>query len=232
MPIARNALRDLERKLGHTFADSNLLQTALTPSASGLKPTNQRLEFLGDTVLQFCVSRLVFHAHPDWSEGELTKLRGMIVCTAALREWAETLDLPLAKGPRSPKKPAPEGQRKPLADAMEALLAALFLDATAQGLDAWALIDRLVASRFGTFIREATPDAWAIRDAKTSLQECAAQLGLPAPLYEELARSGPDHAPVFTVRVQVGPEAGTGQGGSLKSAQTNAARILLTRLKP
>lgn len=232
MSIPHSALHILERKLGHTFADPQLLVTALTPSASGLRPNNQRLEFLGDTVLQFCVSRLLFQAHPDWSEGELTKLRGMIVCTAALREWAEDLELPLAKGPRSPRKAPPVGQRKPLADAMEALLAALFLDATAQGMDGWNPIHRLVEGRFAPFIHGASRDAWAIRDAKTSLQERAAQLGLPAPRYLELARSGPDHAPHFQVEVTVGSTADTGQGPSLKAAQTEAARRLLLRLGP
>lgn len=229
-PLPRPTHRSLEGQLGHRFADPGLLETALTPSASGLHPNNQRLEFLGDTVLQFCVSRLLYDAHPDWAEGELTKLRGMIVCTAALREWAEALDLPLARGPRSPRKAAPEGQRKPLADAMEALLAALFLDAGAQGLDAWGLVTGLVEARFGTFIREASRDAWSIRDAKTSLQELAARLGRPAPHYQELERSGPDHAPSFRVEVRVGEAAETGQGTNLKAAQTEAARRLFLRL--
>lgn len=230
MPASSTNPAPLETALGHVFADTGLLQTALTPSSSGLLPNNQRLEFLGDAILQFCASSLVFHAHPDWAEGDLTKLRGMIVCTEALRDWAEALALPLRRGPRSPRKPAPGGQRKPLADAMEAVLAALYLDVEAQGGNGSAAVSLALKDRFGELLQAASPDAWALRDSKTALQEQAARKGLPAPTYEETGRKGPDHSPRFQVKVRVGAHQAEGEGGTLKAAQAEAARCLLPQL--
>jgi len=230
MPASPPNLAPLDTALGHVFADATLLQTALTPSSSGLLPNNQRLEFLGDSILQFCASNLVFRAHPDWAEGDLTKLRGMIVCTEALRDWAEALALPLRRGPRSPRKPAPGGQRKPLADAMEAVLAALFLDVEAQGGNGMDAVSQALQARFGELLQNATPEAWTLRDSKTALQEQAARKGLPAPSYQEISRKGPDHSPRFRVRVGVGTQQAEGEGGTLKAAQAEAARCLLQQL--
>ncbi len=219
----------LEASLGYHFRDRSWLRMALTPPSTGLSPNNQRLEYLGDAVLQLCVSALIFQEKPDWQEGAMSKLRGMLVCTQTLCEWALALDLNLETGPRSTKKAAP-AMGKPQADAMEAMIAAVFLDAQAAGGDPLATVSGLVALRFLPSIQQADLGVWEERDSKTTLQERAATLSLPAPSYDLIERSGPDHAPIFTVRVQVGTLEAVATGGTLKQAQVEAARALLKRM--
>ena len=219
--------KPLEASLGYRFREPSLLKLALTPPSAGLPSDNQRLEFLGDSILHFCASALVFREHPDWDEGALSKLRGMLVCTDALLEWAAELNLTLEKGPRSAKKPGLATARKPVADAMEAILAAIYLDSLAHLPDPLGPVRGVIEGRFLEQIRAAYPGIWESQDSKSTLQERAAQRGLPAPDYELLERSGPDHAPSFTVRVRVGTCEAMASAGSLKQAQIKAARQLL-----
>ena len=142
------SMTPLETRLGYRFRDPALLTTALTPPSTGSLPNNQRLEFLGDAILQFCVSRLVYVDQPDWEEGAMSKLRGMLVCTESLRDWGQELELVLEKGPRSVKKVATGQLGKPLADAMEAILAAIYLDAEKCGEDPMGAVLRIVKIRF------------------------------------------------------------------------------------
>ncbi|HNX93867.1 MAG TPA: ribonuclease III domain-containing protein [Holophaga sp.] len=226
--MTRTKKSALETALGYSFKNPELLRTALTPPSSGLPKNNQRLEFLGDALLQGCISRLLYREKPQWQEGPLSKLRGMLVCTESLRAWALDLGLELERGPRSPKKASAPG--KPLADAMESLLAAIFLDAEASGLDAMAVVTGILDARFSESIRSAELGQWEASDAKTTLQERAAAAGLPVPEYVLTQRSGPDHEPIFTVKVQVGDKSAEGEGQTLKRAQTAAARRLLVVL--
>jgi ribonuclease III len=217
----------LESRLGYQFRNRDLMRMALTPPSSGISPNNQRLEYLGDAILQCCVSQLVFLGQPAWEEGAMSKLRGMLVCTESLRDWAQELDLELERGPRSLKKPSDAHLGKPMADAMEAILAAIYLDAERAGEDPMKAVMELVKKRFEPSIRAAVPGIWEARDSKTTLQERASSAGLPAPIYELVERSGPDHEPRFFVRVRVGPLQSNGTAGTLKRAQTEAARNLL-----
>jgi ribonuclease-3 len=221
----------LEEGLGYQFRDPGLLAAALTPPSAGLPTDNQRLEFLGDSVLHLGVSLLVFREHPQWAEGALSKLRGMLVCTDALHQWAKDLKLELGRGPRSPRKPGAVDLRNPLADAVEALLAAVFLDAQAQGEDGLDTVRAILERRFLEEIRAAYVGIWETRDSKTTLQERAAALVLPPPAYALLERSGPDHAPSFRVQVTLGERMATATAGTLKRAQTEAARALLRSLE-
>jgi ribonuclease-3 len=216
----------LERLLGHRFRDAGLLGRALTPPSAGLPEDNQRLEFLGDAVLQLCATRLVFDARGDWREGALSKLRGRVVSTDALREWAADLGVELARGPRSPA-PGAQPSRKEMADAVEALLAAVALDAEAAGGDGVAAVAEIVRARFGAMVAGAGPGDWEACDPKTALQERAAALGLGLPEYGLVKREGPDHAPVFSCRAALGSLEATADGPSLKRAQKEAARRLL-----
>lgn len=220
----------LEASLGHTFRDRDWLRTALTSPSTGLSPNNQRLEYLGDAILQLAVSELIFREKPDWDEGAMSKLRGMLVCTQTLYEWALALDLRLRTGPRSTKKDSSASVRKPKADAVEALIAGVFLDVRAGGGDPLGTISGIVATRFLPSIREARIGVWEERDSKTTLQERVATLSLPAPDYELIERSGPDHAPIFTVRVRVGALEAVATSGTLKKAQAEAAREILKHL--
>lgn len=220
----------LEARLGYRFRDPLLRTQALTPPSAGLPEDNQRLEFLGDSVLHLCATLLVYREHPTWAEGALSKLRGMLVCTDALHAWALDLGVNLARGPRSPRKSGAVNLRNPLADAVEALLAAVFLDASAQGEDALATVRSIVERRCLEEIRRAYPGVWEAQDSKTTLQERGAVLALPPPSYELLERSGPDHAPMFTVRVSLGERSATASASTLKRAQAAAAGLLLRDL--
>lgn len=220
----------LEEGLGYRFRDPGLLQTALTPPSAGLPADNQRLEFLGDSVLHLCVSLLVYREHPQWAEGALSKLRGLLVCTDALHQWAQDLGIELGRGPRSPRKAGAVDLRNPLADSVEALLAAVFLDVQAQGGDALGTVRAIVEDRFLRDVQEAYLGIWETKDSKTTLQERAAALTLPPPVYELLQRSGPDHAPSFTVQATLGGHSASATAGTLKRAQTEAARALLRSL--
>jgi len=220
----------LEARLGYRFQDSALLHHALTPPSAGLPMDNQRLEFLGDSVLHLCVSILVYREHPQWAEGALSKLRGLLVCTDALHQWAKDLGIELGRGPRSPRQPGAVDLRNPLADAVEAILAAVLLDVQAQGGDAFGTVQAIIERRFLQEVRKAYLGIWETKDSKTTLQERAAAMTLPPPVYELVQRSGPDHAPSFTVQVHVGERTASATAGTLKRAQTEAARALLCSL--
>ncbi|HEX9008737.1 MAG TPA: ribonuclease III domain-containing protein [Holophagaceae bacterium] len=226
MAARRGGPAALEARLGHVFANPGLLNEALTHASTGKGRDNQRLEFLGDALLNFCVALAIHRERPDWEEGPMSKLRGVLVCTEALHAWALDLDLDhtLNSAGRSSLGP------KPLADAVEALLAAVFLDVQAAGGDGAARVQALVETRHLAAIRSADAGLWARRDAKTTLQETTARLGLPPPSYTLLAQSGPDHAPRFSVRASTGSHAVEAEGGTRKKAETEAARRLLDLL--
>lgn len=222
----REGTTALEVRLGHAFSNPGLLKEALTHASSGKGRDNQRLEFLGDALLNFCVALAIHRERPDWEEGPMSKLRGVLVCTEALHAWALDLglDRTLSAAGRASLGP------KPLADAVEALLAAVFLDVQAIGGDGASRVQALVEARHLAAIRGADPGLWARRDAKTTLQETTARLGLPAPSYTLIVQSGPDHAPRFTVRATAGPHTAEAEGSTRKKAETEAARRLLDLL--
>ncbi len=220
--------KDVEAAIQYQFRDASLLDLALTHGSAGRSQDNQRLEYLGDALLNFCVARLIYREQPDWPEGAMSKLRGMLVCTDALHDWARELGLSLTTGVRAPKQPG--ALRKPLADAVEALLAAIYLDAEDTkkgGLDA---VIAIVTRRHLEAIRSAHLGMWEHRDSKTTLQEKVAALGFPAPCYEQISRSGPDHQPTFKVRVSIGELEAEADAGNLKQAEILAARELVKHL--
>jgi len=218
----------LEKLIRYRFRDKELLKQALTPPSTGLPADNQRLEFLGDSVLHLCSTRLVYDAHQTWHEGALSRLRGRIITTDALYSWATDLNIVLERGPRSPKAKKPPS-RKELADCMEALLAAIVLDAESCGEDGLGKAFNIIEDRFGKTVHAADPNDWERDDPKTALQERAVMMGFPAPVYELLEKTGPDHAPAFSCRVRVGEFEADASGSNLKRAQTQAARLLLNR---
>ncbi|NWJ41159.1 MAG: ribonuclease III [Geothrix sp.] len=229
MTRGRNDLGELQARLGYRFRDADLLGEALTHSSAGSRRDNQRLEFLGDALLNFTVAFLLHRERPDWQEGAMSKLRGVLVRTDALHAWALDLGLDAALRAAHPRKAPPMGP-KPLADALEALLAAVYLDALAGGEDGTLPVRTLVEARFMESIRQAQPESWTRTDPKTHLQETAARLGLPAPVYDQIGLAGPGHAPRFTMRVSVGTVSAEAEGPTRKGAEGDAARQLLTRL--
>ena len=216
---AETWLRDT---LGYTFRDKGLFEQALTHrSAPG--QSNERLEFLGDAVLDFVVSEIVFRAHPMAPEGDLSRLRASLVRDASLAALAGELGLAefirLGGGER---KTGGHRRRSIRADALEAVFGAVYLDA---GFDAARrVIERAFGDRFVDF-----PDASDLRDPKTRLQEWlqARQLGLP--VYELDEVTGEAHRQQFTVRcsVESAGQASQGTGSSRRNAEQEAARRML-----
>ena len=220
-------MKELCEKLGYRFKDSKLLVTALThPSYGGDHhvPDNQRLEFLGDAVLELAMSRLLYDANPDMPEGGLSRLRASLVREETLAIAAEKYhigqEIRLSVG-----EERSGGRTKPslLADAMEAVFASVYLDGGVQA--AFDLVERTID------VRAAEGRDYDFRDAKTRLQELLQKDGR-VPEYELLSTEGPPHAPVFTSCVRVGSEVlGTGSGHTKRQAQQEAAARAIETLR-
>ncbi|QQA43271.1 ribonuclease III [Pelagovum pacificum] len=213
-------------RLGYRFSDPAPLLQALTHPSFGSpgRGDNQRLEFLGDRVLGLVMAEALFKADPTAKEGLLAPRYNALVRKETCAEVAREIDIgAVLKLGRSEMMSG--GRRKDalLADAMEAVIAAVYIDA---GFDA---ARDLILRLWGRRVAEVEADA---RDAKTALQEIAQAKGEPPPAYVEVARTGPDHQPQFTIEVQLasGPKA-TATAGSKRQAEQAAARDLLTRLE-
>lgn len=224
---ASEAPKALDRLLGIRFKDASLRETALTHRSyafeNGHPTNNERMEFLGDAVLGIVVTDMAFRAYPGMSEGELAKLRAAIVNMTALAEVARDLGIGrfvrLGKG-----EEMSGGWEKPsiLADALEALLGAVYLD---RGLEAARkLIERTFRPRMIDYVTKGG------YDYKTILQELASAKRHALPVYG-ITESGPDHQKEFTATVSLsGEELGRGQGGSKKEAEQQAAHEAYERL--
>ena len=223
-------MSELEKKLGYTFRDPELLALALTHSSwsnergLGHKGCNERLEFLGDSILGFVVAEALFQTYGDKPEGEMTRLRAELVCEASLVESAAPLGLGehlrLSKG-----EAMGGGHQRPsmIADAFEAVLAAIYLDGGEEA--ARAFLGRTILPK----IRKA---AAAKHAYKTLLQEAVQSVGIAAPTYRMAGESGPDHRKVFTAQVIYGGEvAGEGSGFSKKEAEQAAAQAAYERFR-
>ena len=218
----------LRERLGHDVSDELLLLSITHRSYSyenGGVPTNERLEFLGDSVLGLVVTETLYRMHPDLPEGQLAKLRAAVVNAKALAEIGRTVGLGdfmlLGKG-----EEATGGRAKAsiLADATEAVIGAVFLGC---GL---AAATNLVHSWLDPLI-EAASTLGAGLDWKTSLQELTSQLGRGVPEYV-VEESGPDHDKRFTARVRLGNELfGFGEGKSKKEAEQHAASTAFAHLQ-
>jgi ribonuclease-3 len=217
---------ELQRRLGLRFSDPQLLQRALTHRSAGADH-NERLEFLGDAVLQTAISALLYERFAGSDEGDLTRVRAHLVREDSLARAALAVGLPevlrLSEG-----EARGGGALRPsiLADALEALIGAAFLDggyATAQGL-----VQRL----FGEVIAGTEADNWS-KDAKTELQEWLQARRLAVPVYRIVAARGQSHAQTFDVECAV-PALGlaeSGEGKSRRAAEQEAARRMLAALK-
>lgn len=216
----------LEERLGHVFQNRKLLETALThPSFGGDHhvPHYQRLEFLGDAVLELAVSRYLYFELPEVDEGKLTRIRAALVREESLNRAARRIGLG-AFIRLSVGEERSGGREKPsiLSDVMEAVLAAVYLDA---GFDEAV---RIIGMVLGEELRpEVLKDHL---DAKSRLQELMQREGR-MPSYDYLSMEGPPHAPVFAYRVMDGEqELGRGSGTSKQNAQQAAARDALKRM--
>jgi len=217
----------VEHSFGHRFAAPALCHAALTHrSAATLH--NERLEFLGDAVLNCCVARLLYDAHPHVDEGALSRLRATMVSGATLAEISADLGLGdhLRLG-AGELKTGGFRRASTLADAFEAMLGAIFLDS---GFDAvMAAVVRIMGPRLN-----ALPSADTLKDPKTRLQEKLQGRGLALPTYTLTSVSGEPHAQVFVVCCEVLPFglAAVGESGSRRRAEQLAAAKLLEMLPP
>ncbi|HUI20379.1 MAG TPA: ribonuclease III [Methylocella sp.] len=213
-------LKALEERIGHVFANEKLIAAALThvSSAAGRKrETYQRLEFLGDRVLGLAVAEMLYEAFPEADEGELSRrLAGLV-----RKESCAEIALAWKIEPHVRVGEAGGVNMAILADVCESIIGAIFLDA------GFGAAKAAVAAAFGA--RMLSPQH-PLRDPKTLLQEWAQARGLPTPLYRETARSGPDHAPEFTISVEVpGYPQAEAKGYAKRVAEQAAAAAFIAR---
>jgi ribonuclease-3 len=216
---------DLERTLDYSFISDELLETALThPSAVGAgEPHYERLEFLGDAVLDLAIADLLMQRFPEAKEGVLSKERASIVNGRTLA--LKAIEIGLGKRLRLGKGEEKSGGRAKvsiLAASFEAVIGAIYTDS---GLEsARKVVERLFADDIGGPSAE--------RDYKTELQEVAHRRFQTQPVYELIDTTGPDHAKRFTTRIRIaGRELGRGEGGSKKQSEQVAAREALARIE-
>jgi len=226
------AVAALVDRLGHAFSDPALLERALTHSSVGEgadkaagRPArhNERLEFLGDRVLGLLVAERLHRDFPEADEGELSSRLHALVDKHACGRVGERMGVGAAMR-LSPGETRTGGRRKEgvVADAMEALLAAVYLDADIEAVR--AVFDRAWAEEL------ATPAPRALNNPKSALQEWSQGAGRPLPVYRVIGQTGSDHAPTFTVEVSIpGVEPLTAQGRSRQDAEKAAATALLKR---
>ncbi|MEG2000441.1 MAG: ribonuclease III [Evtepia sp.] len=223
-------MQSLEGKIGYKFRLPNLLENALTHSSYANEhreqgiPSNERLEFLGDSILGFVVAEHLYRTRPDLPEGDLTRIRAALVCENSLVEVARRLELgtylKLGKGEQGGG-----GRERPSiqADAVEAMLAAVYLDG---GIGP-------VRQLINTLILELEDEkAAAGRDYKTALQELVQRESGKSLSYHLTGESGPDHAKLFFMNVLLnGEPIGSGQGKSKKEAEQAAAKAAVIKLE-
>jgi ribonuclease-3 len=226
-----NGLDDLQRRLGHIFADDSLLRQALTHASFGHEkrqrlPDNQRLEFLGDAVLQLAVTEELYRRFPALPEGRLTVLRAQLVNRHHLQEVAQALGL----GPhlilgRGEENSHGRERGSILADAVEAVIGAVFAEA------GWPVARSIVLQWLEPALAAMGGENDAARaNPKGSLQEKLQADGEDPPAYRCVSESGPAHARIYEVVVEWrGRELGRGSGASKKEAETRAAEAALAQ---
>jgi ribonuclease-3 len=228
----RAGFEEVEGRLGYRFRDRDLLECALTHRSranedeTGAVTDNESLEFLGDSVLGFLVAERLYHAFPESDEGEKSKMKASLVSTTALARLARRLDLGeyLVLG-RGEEKTGGRRKRALLADAYEALIAAIFLDG---GIDA---ARDFIVREFGQALSTEGRPSLSEGDHKSRLQEYLQAHDHLLPEYHVVAESGPDHHKIFQVDLSVdGEVVASASGRTKKEAEQEAARLALARL--
>ena len=230
MALGKDVL-ELADKLSYSFSDTSYLDVALTHSSytnelrsKGMKAdSNERLEFLGDAVLQLVISEHLYSSYVKYREGALTKMRQQLVCEKTLSRIARKIGLGeyinLGNG-----EEASDCRSRPkiLADALEALIAAIYLDSTARGEEGYKAV---VLSLFEEEIKKSSRER---TDFKTRLQQLAEQDGAAVLEYRVISEDGPEHNKSFTVAAFINNnEVGRGSGKTKKLAEMHAAKMAL-----
>ena len=236
----RAELALLEAALDYRFASPELLRRALTHSSAAHESQgggsqdrdNERLEFLGDSILGFLTSEALVARHPESSEGDLSRLRAHLVSAAHLYNVACALDLGryLELG-RSEEMSGGRAKKTLLVDALEALIAAVYLDGGMEPARSFVAARVLNAATSREAVADPEIEA-SITNFKSALQELAQSRKLPQPKYAIVQERGPEHSKIFTVEVRVGKElTGHGEGASKKLAAQRAARQVYQQLR-
>ena len=217
---------ELEKRLGYTFRNKQLIIEALTHKSYKKPYNNERLEFLGDAVLDLIVGEFLFHKFPDSDEGVLSKIRASLVNESGFATLARAIDLGRYIY-LSPAEENNQGRSKPslLSNAFEAIIGAIYLEA---GLEtSRAIVVRLLDETYPKIDLDTL-----CKDYKTALQELTQASHGVTPDYELIGSSGPDHRKEFEVAVVLGGETiATAKGRSKKAAQQKAAEIALAKLR-
>ncbi len=213
----------LQKTLAYQFQDPALLEEALTHRSAGRR-NNERLEFLGDAVLDFVVSDIVFQLRPEADEGDLSRLRASLVKDTHLAEVAADIGigehLILGSGE---KKSGGHRRGSILADALEALFAAIYVDA------GFVAAEKVIRHLF-TELAANLPDSESLKDPKTRLQELLQSGGHPLPAYKLVKSSGQAHKPVFEVSCETLQNRTPGRGTTRRDAEQEAAAAMLVEL--
>ena len=232
MSTAAETMSDFQARLNYTFRDPEVLERALTHKSfanerrEAASSNNERLEFLGDTVLGFLIGDLLYRTFPSLQEGALSKIKAHLVSAAILGEKGRALEIGrfLRMGTGEARSGGSE-KLSLVADAFEAVVAAIYLDG---GLGA---AEAFVRAQFGRDVSGIDLADLSFHDYKTALQEAAQGLGLPLPDYRVVGESGPDHEKAFEVEVLWDGEAfASGRGSSKREAQRKAAKEALRKL--
>jgi len=222
--LRRDELQALERELGHIFSRPELLHHALSHRSHSnnvgvASDSNERLEFLGDAVVDLIVTEQLFRSHPDRQEGYLAKVKSLVVSARVLAECARAIDLGThMKLSKSEEKAGGRDRESILADAFEAVIGAVYLDGGI--MPCTRLLNRVLVTRFSEFLNDSS-----LLNYKSALLEHAQGRGWGAPRYEVLAQEGPEHGKRYVIAVRVRDEVwGEGEGASKKEAEQAAAR--------
>jgi ribonuclease-3 len=216
------AVAVFQDRLGYHFQDTSRLEIALTHASTG-DENYERMEFLGDRVLGLVIADILYKTFPTEKEGTLARRLSALACTETLAKIALTIDLPdVVRASESERASGGVTQENLLADCMEAIIGAVFLDRGYQSCH------DLIAGLWGEKIFTlAQPPL----DPKTGLQEWVQARHLPVPVYEVVGREGPDHAPIFHIRATVeGYDPAEAKGPSRRAAEKDAAKALLDQL--
>jgi ribonuclease-3 len=229
MTTSRRALDRLEKAVGHAFKDRALLEQALTHSSHaherrpGAAVDNERLEFLGDSVIGLVAAEFFLRAFPGRSEGELSKLKASATSTLALAGLAREIKLDgsvlLGRGEEKSR-----GRRKPsiLAGVFEALIGAIYLDG------GFGAVQPFLCGLFDSSLKPVVRPSLTINNAKSALQEISQKAGLPAPVYRLVSENGPPHDRTFIIEVRLGEKGqARAKAASKKAAEQAAAEKLL-----
>lgn len=232
MSAVAETIAGFQARLGYSFRDPELLERALTHRSfanerhEGAQASNERLEFLGDTVLGFVIGNILYRTFPDLQEGSLSKIKAYLVSSVFLGEKGRALEIGrfLRMGTGEARSGGSE-KLSLVADAFEAVVAAIYVDG---GLTA---AEDFVRAQFEKDVGGVDLADLSFHDYKTTLQEAAQGLGLPLPEYRVVEESGPDHEKAFVIDVLWDSEPfASGRGSSKREAQRKAAREALKKL--